>query len=226
MTAHVLIGCAAGAIVVLLGLRARTRVLPARAGAARARPSRSFPARRRRATGSPTDLDVAAWCDDLARSVRSGSSLAGAVRESDTDHPLLEAAVRPITRQIARGKSLSAAVHDSCVEPSTALGLAFTVLRSCAELGGPAASPLERVAATLRDRDAIRQEQLSHSAQARMSARVMTLIPLGMLGLLASTDPNVRAAVGTAAGLTTVTVGAALNVAGWCWMQRIIGGPR
>ena len=100
------------------------------------------------------------------------------------------------------------------------------MLRSCAELGGPAASPLERVAATLRGRNAIREEQLAQSAQARMSARVMTMVPVGMLALLAGTDPNVRTAIGTPPGFAAVSVGAILNVTGWWWMQRIVGRPR
>ena len=83
-------------------------------------------------------------------------------------------------------------------------GLAFTVLRSCARFGGPAAAPLERAAATLRARDAVAAEQLAQSAQARLSARVLTLVPVALLALLAITDPKVRAAVATPAGLAVV----------------------
>ena len=61
-------------------------------------------------------------------------------------------------------------------------GLAFTVLRSCARFGGPAAAPLERAAATLRARDAVAAEQQAQSAQARLSARVLTLVPIALLG--------------------------------------------
>ena len=59
-----------------------------------------------------------------------------------------------------------------------------------------------------------------------MSARVMTMVPVGMLALLAGTDSNVRSAIGTPPGFAAVSVGAILNVTGWWWMQRIVGRPR
>jgi tight adherence protein B len=172
-----------------------------------------------------TDLDVAAWCDDLARAVRTGASLATAVREC-TAHAGVAGVTAPVTLRLSRGQSLSAALRATSADSAGAIGLALTVLRSCAELGGPAASPLERVAATLRGRNAIREEQLAQSAQARMSARVMTMVPVGMLALLAGTDPNVRSAIGTPPGLVALSVGAILNVTGWWWMQRIVGRAR
>lgn len=213
----------AAAAVMVLGLRAWTSIAPARVGASR--PARDRAWRPRDRTRPATDLDVAAWCDDVAREIRTGASLATAVRECG-DHRALVAVTGPIATRLSRGQSLSTAVRAVPADSGTAIGLALTVLRSCADLGGPAAAPLERVAATLRDRNAIREEQLSQSAQARMSARVMTLVPIGMLALLVVTDGNVRDAIGTAPGLAAVTSGAVLNVAGWWWMQQIIGRAR
>ena len=217
---------AAVLIVVVLGARGAMVLTPRRVGNG-ARPSRSRRVERGRRdrTRAPSDVDVANWCDDMARALRSGSSLTGAFRDSSFEHPSMAPIVDPCAAHVARGRSLSHALHDAG-DPSSASGLALTVVRSCADLGGPAATPLERVAATLRARDAIRQEQRAHSAQAQMSARVLTLVPVGMLVLLATTDPNVRAAVGTPAGVAAVTLGAALNLGGWWWMQRIIGKPR
>lgn len=182
----------------------------------------------RRPRQVPSDVDAANWCDDMARALRSGSSITTAFADSGRDHPAVASLVGPVIAQLGRGRSLVDALrgaHGGAVG-ATAGGLALTVTRTCAELGGPAARPLERLAATLRARDALRQEQMAHSAQAQMSARVMTLVPVGMLALLASTDPQVRAAVGSPAGLAAVTVGAGLNLAGWWWMQHIIGRPR
>jgi tight adherence protein B len=223
MTGHAGMGFVAAAAVLILGLRAWTSIAPARVGASRPAPDRTWrPTRRNRPA---SDLDVAAWCDDVAREIRTGASLTTAVRVCG-DHPAVAAVTDPIVARLSRGQSLSTALRGTPADSGTAVGLALTVLRSCADLGGPAASPLERVAATLRDRNAIREEQHSQSAQAQMSARVMTLVPIGMLALLATTDPNVREAVGTPAGLAAVTSGALLNLAGWWWMQRIIGRAR
>ena len=104
--------------------------------------------------------------------------------------------------------------------------MAISVLRTCADLGGPAAAPFERVAATLRTRAAILEEQQVHSAQALLSARVMTLVPVALLALLAVTEPTVRSSLGTPLGLTVVVAGAVLNLVGWTWMRHIIGGRR
>jgi tight adherence protein B len=217
------VGVVAAVAVLILALRAWTSIAPARVDARPVRRVRPPPLLRR--DRPMTDLDVAAWCDDLARQIRSGASLATAVRGCEA-HPRIADVTGPMVARLSRGQSLSAALRSTSADPASAIGLAVKVLRSCAELGGPAASPLERLAATLRDRDAIRQEQGAHSAQARMSARVMTLVPVGMLALLAVTDPNVRRAIGTSPGLAAVTTGAILNVTGWWWMQRIIGRAR
>ena len=216
------LGLVAAAAVVVVGIRGWMSILPVRTGATRPGPPGTWGWRRQRA---PNELDVAAWCDDLAREIRSGSSLATALRQCAA-HDGIAAVVGPATARLDRGQSLSTALRSVTSDPSAPIGLALTALRSCADLGGPAASPLERAAATLRERDAIGQEQQSQSAQAQMSARVMTLVPIGMLALLALADAHVRGAIRTPPGLAAVTSGAALNAIGWWWMQRIIGRPR
>ena len=100
------------------------------------------------------------------------------------------------------------------------------MLRSCARFGGPAATPLERAAATLRARDAIAAEQQAQCAQARLSARVLTLVPLALLVLLAITDHKVRSVITSPAGFAVVLLGGLLNATGALWMRRIIGRPR
>lgn len=221
---------AAVAAVVILGVRGSVALHPARSHAVGVRPrtSRGLHLLRRSRSGGPSDVDVANWCEGMARGLRSGSSLTTAFNESgnDPDHARMAIVVGPVVAQVARGRSLVDAVRSGATDSTTAAGLALTVLRSCADIGGPAAGPLERVAATLRARDALRQEQQAHSAQAQMSARVMTLVPVGMLALLAVTDPRVRDSIGSTAGAVAVTLGVSLNLAGWWWMQRIIGQPR
>ena len=134
--------------------------------------------------------------------------------------------VAPVVHQVGRGESLVDALDRAGVDPASDAGLALTVLRSCARFGGPAAAPLERAAATLRARDAVAAEQQAQSAQARLSARVLTLVPIALLVLLAITDPKVRSALATPAGIAAVMLGGLLNAGGALWMRRIIGRPR
>ena len=149
-----------------------------------------------------------------------------AIVEATDAHRVMEPVIGPAVAAIRRGRSLAAALHSLPADPSTSSGLAISVLRTCADLGGPAAAPLERVAATLRTRAAILEEQQVHSAQALLSARVMTLVPVALLALLAVTEPRVRSSLGTPLGLTVVVAGAVLNLVGWSWMRHIIGGRR
>jgi tight adherence protein B len=134
--------------------------------------------------------------------------------------------VEPVVRHVTRGEPLVAALESSTVDPASPAGLALTVLRSSARFGGPAAVPLERAAATLRVRAAVVAEQQAQSAQAQLSARLLTLVPIALLGLLAVTDGKVRAALGTPPGVGVVVLGGLLNIAGALWMRRIIGRPK
>jgi tight adherence protein B len=174
----------------------------------------------------PDDDEVAEWCEQVARTVRAGSSLASAVAQTGTHVPAAGAAFHPAVRAMRRGRGLADALGeiDDAADPASAVGLVIPVLTACALLGGPAAMPLDRVAATLHARSAERAERRTSSAQARLSARVLTTLPVGVLALLAVVEPAVRASLTTGAGVTCVLVGGAINVAGWCWMRRLIGG--
>ena len=145
------------------------------------------------------------------------------------DAPAMASCVSSVLDAVRRGRALSDALTDLATGgqsrahvPPTAM--AATVLRTCADLGGPAAGPLDRVAAMLRVRAAVADEQAAQSAQARLSARVLTVVPVALLGLLLVTDHRVRAAVATAAGGAAIAAGLGLNLVGWWWMRRIVGG--
>jgi tight adherence protein B len=205
---------------------ARDQLTPAPAPARRRRDARRVGAGRvaRLGSGSSSADEIAQWCDELARAARSGSTLTAAVRESAAPAQLA-AELAAVHLALDRGVALAAALEQAPVGNSD-VQLAFTVLRACAEHGGPPGEPIDRAAATLRGRAADMAERRTHSAQARLSAVVMTWLPVAMLALLLSTSAAVRTAVTRPAGLVVVTAGAALNFVGWRWMGRIIEGPR
>ena len=140
-----------------------------------------------------SDDEVASWCDDLARLMRSGSSLASALR-SAAPGPALAPIVAPIGLALDRGDSVAGATRRVAWHGAS-VDLALGVVRACADLGGPAAQPLDRTAATLPRRAADLAERQVHSAQARLSAMVLTLLPLAALALLVATSPPSRTAV-------------------------------
>ena len=61
------------------------------------------------------------------------------------------------------------------------------------------------------------------AAQARLSAHVLTAVPIAMLGLLCLLDPDVLPAARSSTGATSIGLGLAINALGWGWMRRIVG---
>lgn len=102
-----------------------------------------------------------------------------------------------------------------------AVDLALTAVATCATVGGPAAPALERVATTLRTRAALADEISAQSAQARLSATVLTLVPVALLVVLVLADHDVRAQLQRPAGITSLVAGTAFNLCGWLWMRHL-----
>jgi Flp pilus assembly protein TadB len=130
-----------------------------------------------------------------------------------------------LRHRLDRGRSMV----DACA-PSGDVGahlrLAIIVIATAARLGGSPAPAIDRTAGTLRQRAVDADERTMHGAQARLSAHVLTAVPLAMLLLLLVTDDDVRATATSTLGATCVTVGLSLNAIGSVWMRRIIGTTR
>jgi tight adherence protein B len=182
---------------------------------------RARPAKRLRRARRSDAADLASWCDALARALRGGTTLHHALRTVAPPQGAAES-LAPALLALERGLPVGRAVAD-VRGASSDLDLVLVVLRACADNGGAAAEPIDRAAAALRQRAALAGERRTHSAQARMSALVMTLLPGAMLFMLAASSASVRAVVLTPVGLVVIAAGAVLNVAGWSWMRRLIG---
>lgn len=177
-------------------------------------------ASRRSRHRQPSPRAVAGWCDDIARSVRSGSSLRDAVTVLPAD-AATERATSPVRLAIDRGTSVADAV-GRVSDAGPHLGLALRVIATASRIGGPSAASIDRTAALLRQRAGDLDERSSYAAQARLSTHVMTAVPLLMLGLLVATDDDVRSAVTSPVGAGCIAAGLVLNIVGWWWMHRIV----
>lgn len=97
-------------------------------------------------------------------------------------------------------------------------------LLACHLVGGHAVGVLDRAGSVLRERRAWRLERRAQSAQARLSAIVLTALPpaVAVWGLL--TSHQVRRAY-TEVPFTVVATSAGLlcNAIGWWWMRRLVG---
>jgi tight adherence protein B len=163
--------------------------------------------------------EYAALLDAIARQVRSGSTLAGALVDLVDGFPMFA----EVSRRLTAGTSLARALQG--VEPSDAdSALTLQALSATSHLGGPIAATLDEAAAVLRGRAAARAERWAHGAQARLSARVLTIVPLGFAGWSAFASQRTRAVyLSSSAGGVCALLGLILNLAGWRWMKKIVG---
>jgi tight adherence protein B len=163
--------------------------------------------------------DYARLLDAIARQVRSGNSLtSAALDEIDRSSPL-----GAVVDQLATGGSLAEALA-AVIPGDTDLALTVQALSAGAHLGGPVAATLDEAAAVLRERAAARAERRAQGAQARLSARVLTIVPLGFALWSATSSQRTRDVyLSTIAGGICTVFGLALNLAGWRWMKRIVG---
>lgn len=210
MTTSVTLGVMVGVLAVLLVMPLANRVRLS----SRGRSSRGGGDRARHPVP-----DYAALLDGIARQVRSGSSLtSAALDEIDPGTQLHE-----VVDRLTDGHSLVDALA-AIVTPEPDLALTVQALSATAHLGGPIAATLDEAAAVLRERAAARAERRAHGSQARLSARVLTVVPVGFALWSAVASQRTRDVyISTAAGGISASVGLILNLAGWQWMKRIIG---
>jgi tight adherence protein B len=206
-------------------------------GRARSRPS---VARRRATSASRTawtvrhhrwrtrrhDADgLASLLDDVARAVRSGSSLANACAEAaalGADAVRVELAA--VVARADRGQPLAAALGRwSRDHPSTDVRLAGAALSLAASAGGAQARAVDGVAATVRERRAMAAEVRAQSAQARLSAIVIGLLPIAFLLWALATDGRTATfLVADPIGWMCLATGIVLEALGALWMRRIL----
>jgi Flp pilus assembly protein TadB len=149
----------------------------------------------------------------MSAEVRTGSSLSVALQRSLLRTPLSGQAITP-TATLATLATAPTTDPDEAVVVHT--------LRATHALGGPIAATLDGSSALLRERAAIRSEAMAYSAQARLSARVLTSVPLGFAGWSLLSSYSFRMALLSPPGLASASIGALCNLGGWWWMHRII----
>jgi tight adherence protein B len=197
-----------------------------------------------RARWRPPPGDVAPALEAVAKAVAAGRSLSAATAEvgSPPDPtPSLRARPGPFAALLgraaarnARGTPLADALAAEAGEVDRVRGLdgvearlGLAVLELAARHGGAPAMSLERAALSVRQRQAALGERRAQSAQARLSALVLTVLPIAFAAWTVAGDPRARGFVlGSPLGWACLSVGLGANAVGWWWMRRVISAGR
>jgi tight adherence protein B len=168
----------------------------------------------------PSAGDWAALLDRMSAEVRIGASLPTAFAQAMAAGPVAGRMVRP-------GATIASLADPAVVSATGAVSddevLTAHAICTAHALGGPVAATLDATAAQLRERVALRAEAQVHSAQARLSARVLTAVPVVFCLWNVATSASVRQAWLGPVGTVCALLGGGLNLIGWWWMRRIVG---
>jgi tight adherence protein B len=155
---------------------------------------------------------------------RAGAPPRDAVRSAAISAPPgLAAGLHAAAAAAERGIPLLAALERwAAASDLDGAELVVTALTVTAGAGGDPARSLAAVSDTLRDRRSLRREVRALSSQARASAAVIAVAPLGFAVLASGADgETARFLLSTPLGLACVGVGGLLDLAGWWWMDHI-----
>jgi Flp pilus assembly protein TadB len=98
----------------------------------------------------------------------------------------------------------------------------FSLLQHSLVQGVFLPSALEQAAAILREESRHQNDIVVASAQARSSARILTLLPFAVLLLLFLTSASTRSEVTTVPVLVVLALGVIFNQLGWHWVKRLV----
>jgi len=162
--------------------------------------------------------------EGIARNLRAGSSLSQAIAEvAGETRGRAGAEWQRLAWANHHGLGLVNALEDFVRRcPLRGVRLAGAALALGAETGGAQARAIDGVATTLRDRISLAAEVRALSSQARMSALVIALAPVGFAAFASATDARTSQFLfGTDAGLVLLAGGLGLDGLGALWMNRL-----
>jgi tight adherence protein B len=165
----------------------------------------------------------------LATALRSGASLPQALREvGEALDPPLGPEVAALARAAERGRPLREVLDEwSATHNDSGTRLAATALVLATVVGTTPARAVDGVAATVRERLDLAAERRALAVQARTSALVLSVAPVGFAALLVVGDTAAAGfLLGTPGGWACLALGVGLDLAGAWWMTRLSRSDR
>jgi tight adherence protein B len=161
----------------------------------------------------------------IAGSLRSGHGLLQAVDTvaEESESPTREE-FRRIVVETRLGKNLQDALQAAAMRVrNDDFEWVVEAIEIHREVGGDLAEVLDHVAATIRSRNSIRRQVQALSAEGRLSAVILFILPVGLTGVIAVVNPSyLDELIDSTAGNVLIAVGIALLVVGGFWLRRIV----
>jgi tight adherence protein B len=161
----------------------------------------------------------------MAAAVRAGSSLDQAIRYAAGEaEPPVEERLAALVAELDLGVPLDVAIDGWARELGTDDGdLVAGALDLHRRSGGDLPAVLDQVTATIRDRVGIAREVRSLTAQARMSAWILGMLPVGFFAFLCLTARDqIEGALGTPVGIICVVLGLGLEGGAFLWIRSLL----
>lgn len=178
---------------------------------------------------SGPELTHPAALDQLAAHLRAGGTVLAGLRDLAARPGPLAGDLGRVVAGVDAGSTLTRALAGwRAGEVDSEFDLVLAGALEVSQVaGGAVAGALEGLAAGLRDTLEAAHELRAQSVQARLSAAVVGLAPLGVLGLSLISDRRVAGAlVGTAGGRLCLASGLILEALAGVWMRHILRRAR
>ena len=178
-------------------------------------------ARRNRAFGDQLEDSMQL----MASSLRAGHSLPQALAAvaRDAEEPTREEFTR-ILNETRVGRDVGLALEETARRmdsPDFAwVSQAIAINR---EVGGNLAEVLDRVTATIRERHQLRRQVAALSAEGKLTAYILIVMPFAISGFLLVVNPSYLAHfTRSLAGYGLIALCVVMLLLGWLWMRKII----
>ena len=164
-------------------------------------------------------LQYSQLLESLARSVRSHSPARDALLEMLATMKVTSATT-DLHEWLLQGKDIHAGLQR-CDQENPEARL-FSLLQHSLVQGVFLPSALEQAVAILREESRHQNDIVVASAQARSSARILTLLPFAVVLLLFATSASTRREVTTVPVLVVLAFGVIFNRLGWHWVKHVV----
>ncbi|MFV2038649.1 MAG: type II secretion system F family protein [Acidimicrobiales bacterium] len=168
------------------------------------------------------------FLEELARGLRSGSSMRTAVRDAgQLSEPPLSHDLMRVQARLENGVTLEVALDEWTQRRSNvrAVHLVAAAASMASTAGGSVAQAIDGVADTIRSDLDLRAEVRALASQAEASAVLVAVLPVAFALIAGLTDPRTLTfLLGTRIGLISLAIGVGLDLVGLLWMRKITSG--